>query len=90
MPSDAPKPCGCCVMFEPYMREMKLATKWENEALRLRVAMERIAKAVHNGPRCHAIARAALVEPSRDACPRAAPRRRGGTARRVGPHAAPA
>jgi hypothetical protein len=37
-------------------------TQWCGEATRLREALEGIAKGVANGPRCHAIARAALKE----------------------------
>jgi hypothetical protein len=37
-------------------------TQWCGEATRLREALEGIAKGVANGPRCHAIARAALRE----------------------------
>jgi hypothetical protein len=35
-------------------------TQWCGEATRLREALEGIAKGVANGPRCHAIARAAI------------------------------
>ena len=41
-------------------------TQWCGEAIRLREALEGIAKGVANGPRCHAIARAALKETPHD------------------------